>query len=156
MDQTNLVLNSIEKVKPVFLLSSMCMFSESNGTKFWSHSFHYQNSGILHTKMDQKEVPIKTNSDIFQIQKWIPQTIRAQKVEGKNGVICLVSFFPPWVMALKLTKIVHFLQICTDLSKRFKSIKAIYLYPSERLHHALPENSYFYRGLNNSSQDTEK
>ena len=27
------VLNSIEKVKPGFLLSSMCIFSESNGTK---------------------------------------------------------------------------------------------------------------------------
>ena len=28
------VLNLIEKVKPVFLLSSMCIFSESNGAKF--------------------------------------------------------------------------------------------------------------------------
>ena len=27
------VLNSIEKVKPGFLISSMCIFSESNGTK---------------------------------------------------------------------------------------------------------------------------
>ena len=27
------ILNSIEKLKPRFLLSSMCMFPESNGTK---------------------------------------------------------------------------------------------------------------------------
>ena len=33
--------------------------------------------------------------------------------------------------------VVHFLQICADLSKKCKSIKAIYLYPSEILHHAL-------------------
>ena len=51
-DQTNLVLNSIEKVKSGSLLFLMCMFPESNGTKFWSHSFHLQNSGILQTRMD--------------------------------------------------------------------------------------------------------
>ena len=65
-DQTNLVLNSIEKVKPGSLLSLMCMFPESNGTKFWSHSFHLQNSGILQTRMDQRGDPMKTNFDIFQ------------------------------------------------------------------------------------------
>ena len=99
---------------------------------------------------------MKTNFDIFQIQKWISQTVRAQKVDEKNGVICLVSFFPSWVMVLKLPKIVHFLQICADLSKKSKSIKAIYLYPSERPHHALSENSMFYRGLSNSSRDIEE
>ena len=58
-------------------------------------------------------------------------------------------------MTLKLPKIVHFLQICADLSKKSIFIKTIYLYPSERPHHALSENSMLYRGLSNSSQDTE-
>ena len=49
-------------------------------------------------------------------------------------------------MVLKLPKIVHFLQICADLRKKSKSIKAIYLYPSERPHYTLSENSMFYRG----------
>ena len=40
-------------------------------------------------------------------------------------------------MVLNLPKIVHFLQFCADLSKKPKSIKAIYLYPSGGLHHAL-------------------
>ena len=75
-DQTNLVFNSIEKVKPGFLR----MFPELNGTKFWSHSFHLQNSGILQTRVDQRADPMKLNFDNFQIQKWILQTIRAQKV----------------------------------------------------------------------------
>ena len=57
MRSDNLVLNSIENVKPGSLLSSMCVFPESNGTKFWSHSFHLQNSGILRTRMDQRDGP---------------------------------------------------------------------------------------------------
>ena len=64
------ILNSIEKVKPVFfLLSSICMFSELNGTKSLSHSFHFQNSGILQTRTDQKGDPMKTNFNNFQTQK---------------------------------------------------------------------------------------
>ena len=68
-DQTNFVLNSIEKVKPGFLLFLMCMFPESNGTKFRSHSFHLQNSGIVQTRMNQSGDPMKMNFDISQIQK---------------------------------------------------------------------------------------
>ena len=85
--QTNLVLNSADKVKPGFLLSLMCMFPESNGIKLWSYSFHLQNSGILQTRIDQRGNPMKINFDILQILKWILQT------NEKNGVICLVSFF---------------------------------------------------------------
>ena len=73
-DQTNLVLNSIEKVKPGPLLSFMCMFPESNGKRLWSHNLHLQNSGILQTRMDQRGDPMKTNFDIFQIWKWVSQT----------------------------------------------------------------------------------
>ena len=58
-------------------------------------------------------------------------------------------------MVLKLPKIVHFLQICADFSKKSKSIKAIYLYPSERPHYAFLENIMFYRDLSNSSRDIE-
>ena len=55
----------------------MQMFSESNRrTKFWSHSFYLQNSGILQTKMDQSGP---------KWPKWITQTVRAQKVDEKMG-----------------------------------------------------------------------
>ena len=83
-------------------------------------------------------------------------TNRAQKVDEKNGAICLISFFSSWVMVLKLPKIVHFLKICADLSKKPKSIKRIYFYPSERPPHALSENSIFYRGPSNNSQDIKE
>ena len=61
------------------------MFSELNRRKFWSHSFYLQNSGILQTKMDQSGDPVKMNVVNFQIQKWITQRGRAQKVDEKMG-----------------------------------------------------------------------
>ena len=59
-------------------------------------------------------------------------------------------------MVLKLPKIVHFLQICAEINKKSKCIKAIYLYSSERPYHVLSKNSMFYRGLSNSSQNIEE
>ena len=37
---------------------------------------------------------MKMNFGNFEIQKRIPQTVRAQKVDEDNGVICLISFSP--------------------------------------------------------------
>ena len=61
-------------------------------------------------------------------------TVRAKKVDEKNGVICLVSIFPSWVMVLKLSKKVYFLQFYADLPKKPKSVKVIYIYASESSH----------------------
>ena len=80
------------------------------------------------------------------------QTVRAEKVD-KNGVICLVSMLPSWVMVLKLSKKVHFLQFCADLSQKPKSVKAIYIYGSESSYYSLSENDMVYRGLSHRSWD---
>ena len=32
------------------------------------------------------------------------QAVRTEKVDEKNGVFCLVSMFPSWVMVRKLSK----------------------------------------------------
>ena len=96
---------------------------------------------------------MKMNFDYFQIQKWMLQTVRAEKVDEKNGVICLVSMFPSWVMVFKLSKKGHFLQFCADLSKKSKSVKAIYIYASESSHYTLSENGMVYRGLSHHSWD---
>ena len=37
---------------------------------------------------------MKMNFEYFQMQKWMLQAVREQKVGGKNGVIFLVSIFP--------------------------------------------------------------
>ena len=68
--------------------------------------------------MDLRGDHMKTNFQYFQIQKWILQTVRLQKVDEKNGVICLVCMFPSRVMILKLSKKVHFWQFCADVSKK--------------------------------------
>ena len=79
------------------------------------------------------------------------QTIRTEKVDEKNGVICLLSMFPSWVMAPKLCKKVHFLQFCADLSKKPTSVKAIHIYVSESSHYTLSENYMVFMGLTNRS-----
>ena len=94
--------------------------------------------------MDQRGDKLKMNFEYFQIQKWILQTIRAEKVVEKNRAICLVFLFPFWVMVLKLSKKVQYLQICADLKKKSKYIKAIYIYTSERSRYALSENGIVY------------
>ena len=52
-------------------------------------------------------------------------TSKVEKVDKK-----IRSFF--WVMVLKLSKKVHFLQFCADLNKKSKSLKASHIYASER------------------------
>ena len=47
-------------------------------------------------------------------------------------------------MVLKLSKKVRFLQFCADLSKKSRSIKAIYIYAFERSRYALSENGIVY------------
>ena len=49
-------------------------------------------------------------------------------------------------MVLKLSKQVHFLQFFVDISKKFKSAEAIYVYVSETSHNTLSENGMVYRG----------
>ena len=53
-----------------------------------------KNSGIFQTRMDQREGHMKINFEYFQIQKSVLQTVRSEKLDEKNGVICLVSMFP--------------------------------------------------------------
>ena len=129
------------------------MFPESNGTKFWSYCFHSQNSSVLQTRMDQKRNSMKTNFENFQMKIWILQTIGTQKVDAKTGVICLVSFFPSWVMVLKFPKIVSFLQFFVDVSKDSKVVIAIYVYVSESSCSVLLENGTGYYAMILSLED---
>ena len=41
--------------------------------------------------MDQRGDHMKMNFDYLQIQKGMLQTVRVEKVDEKNGVICLVT-----------------------------------------------------------------
>ena len=74
-------------------------------------------------------------------------------IDEKTGVICLVSMFPTWVMVYKLSKKVHLLQFCVKLSKKSKSVEAIYIYASESSHYTPSKNAMIYRGLSHCSWD---
>ena len=56
-------------------------------------------------------------------------------------------------MVFKLSKKGQFLQFCADLSKKSKSVKAIYIYVPESSHYNLSENAMIYRGLSHRSWD---
>ena len=56
-----------------------------------------------------------------------------------------------WVMILKLSKKVYFLQFCADLGQKPKSVKAIYMYISEKYLYRLSENVLVYGSLSHRS-----
>ena len=60
--------------------------------------------------------------------------------------------FPSWVWFSIVEKCV-FLQFCTDPSKKFNSIIAIYIYASEISYYSLSINDMVYRGLSHRSRD---
>ena len=99
--------------------------------------------------MDQR----KMNFDYFQMQKWMLQAARAGKLDEQNWVICLVSMFPSWIMVLKLSKNVHFLQFCADISKKPKSVKATDIYAPGICYDTFSENDMVYRGLSHRLWD---
>ena len=103
--------------------------------------------------MNQRGGTSKWDFDYFQVQKWMLHTVRAKKVDEKNGIIYLVSMFPSRVMTCKFPKKVHILQFCGDLSKKSKSVKASYIYASESSHYTLSEKAMVYRGLSHHSWD---
>ena len=69
-------------------------------------------------------------------------TVRAKKVHEKKEIICLGSMFLAWVMVLCLKKWI-FYQFCTGLSKKCKSVKATYMYASERSRKDLILKAYY-------------
>ena len=87
---------------------------------------------------------LKMSLKYFQIQKWILQAGRAEKKDEKNWVICVVFMLPSWVMILKLSEKVHFFNCVLNSAKKYKYVKAIYIYASETSLYALSENVIVY------------
>ena len=55
--------------------------------------------------------------------------------------------FPSWVTELELSKKVHFLQFCADISNKPESVQAVLLYRSESSDDTHSENDMVYRSL---------
>ena len=64
----------------------------------------------------------------------------AEKVDEKNGVICLSVKFRSSVIDVKLSKKAYFVQFTAEFNKKPESVKAIYINVSESSHYTLSEN----------------
>ena len=68
---------------------------------------------------DKNEFWVFSNSEMLNV------TNRVGKLDGKNGVICLVSMFPSWVIVLKLSRNIYLMLISSRnlcLLKQFACI----------------------------------
>ena len=50
----------------------------------------------------QRGDPVELNFEGLEMQKWNKPTHRTQRVDDKNGVICLVIMFIPKVVVIKM------------------------------------------------------
>ena len=55
---------------------------------------------------------MELNFEGLEMQKRNIPTDRAQRVDEKNGVICLDIIFTPGVMVIKISKMAHFCAFC--------------------------------------------
>ena len=85
---------------------------------------------------------------VFQIQKRMLPTNRAEKVDEKNGVIYLVFMFPLWVVKLSKRVKFFFSQFCANFSKKLKFVIYMHL---KFIIALFEENDMVYRGLSHHS-----
>ena len=120
-------LRQVDKTQYRFLVISGCLLSRK---VWWAVQI-----GSLFPKIEVFYRPEWTKG--VTTLKWILSIFKFRNIcwrqglksRWKNGVICLVPMFPPFI-----------LQFCADLSKKSKSVKAIYIYASKRSRYALSEN----------------
>ena len=73
---------------------------------------------------------MKMNFEHFQIQKW---TLYVGKSRWKNGVICLVSMLPSWVMVLKWSKNCIFRDFVLTSTRNLSRLKQFTCMPQKGL-----------------------
>ena len=124
MNQSILVLNSIKKVKSVFFFIFFDFYvSWIKRDKILISQLSPSNSRILQTRIDQRGDPIKTNFEIFQIQKWISHTDRAQKVNQKMGSFLWFPLFFPELWSLNCLKLYIFCKFVLTLERNLNLLK---------------------------------
>ena len=98
-------LRRVGKTQYRFLVTSRYLLSRKAWWDVWIGSFRPKIEVFYRPEWAKVGTPHGNEFWVFsKIQNWKLQTVRSQKVDEKNGVICLVSMFPAWVMVLKLSK----------------------------------------------------
>ena len=73
------------------------------------------------------ENPMELNFEVLEMQKWNIPTDRTQRVDEKNGVVCLIIMFTHRVMVIKMSKNGSLFVFSADDSKKLVSVWAKYL-----------------------------
>ena len=107
-------------------------FADHNGLKGVIHFWVWKYSKIYFHVVPH----MKMKFEYFQTQKWTLQTVRAEEVDEKNGVISLVSMFPSWVMVFNCLKKFIFCN-STPTSARNLNLLKQFAYASERSRYTL-------------------
>ena len=66
---------------------------------------------------------VELNFEGLEIQKWNIPTDTTQRVDKKNGVICLVMMLTPRVMVIKMPKMAHFLYFLLRRAKNLPQFR---------------------------------
>ena len=107
-------------------------FADHNGSKGVIHFWVWKYSKFIF----MWGTHMKINFEYFQTQKWMLQTVRTEAVDEKNGVICLVSMFPSWIMVFNCLKKFIFCNSTPTSAKNLNLLKQ-FTYASERSRYAL-------------------
>ena len=118
------ILSSIEKVKPGFCIPYCLCFLNQTG----------QNANL--TAFTSKIL-------VFCRPEWTKGGPHVNDIWQS-----LLFMSPSWVVILKLSKILSFFPIFADVSKKSKTVTAIYAYASESSRFALLENGISYYTMN--------
>ena len=102
--------------------------------------------------MDQRVDHIKMNSDYLQIQKWMLETVRVEKLDEKMGSFVQFPCFLPDLWSVNCPKKCIFTILCWP-QQEIKSVKAICIYASKSSHYTLSENVMVCSGLSHRSWD---
>ena len=88
----------------------------------------------------QRGNPIELNFKGLEVKQRV-----YQRVEEKNGVICLVIMFTSRVITFKMSEIANYFCVLLIKSKKFVRVWAISLSIRGRSHRVLAENGMFNR-----------
>ena len=73
-----------------------------------THLWHV-NVYFIDQHITQRGTSMELNFEGFEMQKWNIPADRAQRVDEKNGIMCLVIMFTPSSIVIKMSKMAHFL-----------------------------------------------
>ena len=65
----------------------------------------------------QRGDPVELNFEGLEMQKWNKPTDRTQRVDDKNGAICLGIMFTSRVIVIKMSKMANFLYFLLTTAK---------------------------------------